>query len=517
MPRRRTAPVEALLVVPPPASPDFPGLTAPLLVAAAAARDRELKLLDLNIELFRHSDDHAGLWDPGSAYRWDRGDSLADNPVLTEHHAAIERHLSRALDAARPLVGLTVNSSQVPVALDLAQRIKRLRPDALIVLGGPECFPTGDPQGLAPKPAIDFVITGEGEAALPGLMDWIEAGSRGALPAGVLRALPEGGVEGGAPAWAEDLDALPLPAWHAIERGAYREPARLPLMTSRGCPRRCVFCSERHLWPGYRQRGADPVFEEILDNAERYGATAITLCDSTFNADIGFLDALCHRLVVAGAPVRWAGQGVFRPEMHRARIRLLARAGCELIDFGLESGSDAVLRSMRKGQTVAVAGRVLADCRGAGIATVVNVMVGFPGETEADFERTLLFLRRHAKAIDRVNPCSSFCGIEPGSDLHREHAEFGVRFVKHHYFWETTDGENTLAVRLARFERLLTELQVLGLPSTYPGRQVLNRHQILGDFHANRGERAEAKRQYELHREASAYTDGISPSSHSRQ
>lgn len=500
MPRRPFTPVEAVLIVPPPASPDFPGLTAPSLAAAAAAHDRQLAVLDLSIELFRHSAEHASLWDPGSAYRWDRPDALVGNPVLAEHDRAIDRHLSRAMTAPRLLVALTVNSSQRFVALDLARRVRRLRPDASIVFGGPECFPMYDPAQLIRQPEIDFMVSGEGEAALPDLMDWIEADGKRALPAGVLRAPGNGQIEASPPRWAADLDALPLPDWNIIERGAYRDPARLPLMTSRGCPRRCVFCTERHLWPGLRQRSADRVLQEMLLDAERHGAARITLCDSTFNADIRFLDALCHRLVVAGAPVRWAGQGVFRPEMHRARLKLLARAGCELIDFGLESGSDAVLRSMRKGQTTDTAGRVLADCRGAGIATVVNLMVGFPGESEADFERTLLFLRRHAGSIDRVNPCASFCGIDPGSDLHRDHVDHGVRFVKHHYFWETEDGANTIAVRLARFERLLAEIAGLGLPSTYPGRLVLNRHQILGDFHANRGERAEAKRHYELHR-----------------
>ena len=74
----------------------------------------------------------------------------------------------------------------------------------------------------------DVVVSGEGETALPELMSWIEADSKGPLPAGVLRALPDGTIEGSPAVWAEDLDALPLPAWNLGSSGYLVLPTECP-------------------------------------------------------------------------------------------------------------------------------------------------------------------------------------------------------------------------------------------------------------------------------------------------
>lgn len=152
---------------------------------------------------------------------------------------------------------------------------------------------------------------------------------------------------------------------------------------------------------------------------------------------------------------------------------------------------------MKKRVDMTVAAQVIRDTHEAGIGQKLNLMFGFPGETEEDFQLTLDFLAANARYIDEVNPSDAFTAIIPGTELYEKAAEFGVTDLANAWFWAA--GDNTFAVRLDRFERLTRHVSRLGIKSTYKLDRVANRWEVLGAFHAHKERWAEALRHWDVH------------------
>jgi radical SAM superfamily enzyme YgiQ (UPF0313 family) len=119
---------------------------------------------------------------------------------------------------------------------------------------------------------------------------------------------------------------------------------------------------------------------------------------------------------------------------------------------------------MRKGYTEDIAVETLRLTRAAGMTTGINMICGFPGETEAQFQRTLDRLEEHRGVISRVTSLS-VCAVVPGSPLWSEADKFGLKRPKpgHYHEWQTDDGSNTLPVRLERHARMKEKVAELGL------------------------------------------------------
>ena len=500
--------MRVVLIQPPPSRPDMPALGLPCLQAALRAAGIETVLRDASFALFEAAtDEEQRIFDPSLHTLWHPRLQGPARALVEREAPLLDRLLEEALGETPTLVGITVLNAQKPAALYLAARVKALRPGLPVVLGGASCFPAWSPRALLRDPAVDFVVVGEGEATVVELARHVAAGARGPLPAGVLRST--GGGHGDVEAGPErpliaDLNSLPFPDFDGLPMAHYLDRVRIPLMSSRGCVRRCVYCTEHRMWQRYRVRSAESVVTEIRRNVEQLGATKIEFNDSLFNGHPAMLAALCDQLIEAGLDVSWGGEGIIHEAMTPDLLGTLRRAGCEYITYGLESASPAVQQRMGKSIEQATIARVIRDTHAAGIRQKLNLMVGFPGETEVEFEETLSFLSAHADWIDEINPSDAFTGILPGTELYEHAAEHGVRFVNQPFFWETVDGTNTLAVRLQRFEHLLAHAGTLGLPTTYGANQLYNRHQLLGDFHLNREEHADALTEYERHAAALA-------------
>jgi coproporphyrinogen III oxidase-like Fe-S oxidoreductase len=143
---------------------------------------------------------------------------------------------------------------------------------------------------------------------------------------------------------------------------------------------------------------------------------------------------------------------------------LLKRAGCVSLSFGIESFSDDVLARMGKRFDAATAAEALRRAKAAGLATLVNLIVGFPGETEATFAETCEFVRRHANLIDRVGALST-CIVVAQCPLEKDPAAFGIVLPapEHWRQWHTADGTNTYEIRVDRLRRLARALDEAGV------------------------------------------------------
>lgn len=292
--------------------------------------------------------------------------------------------------AFRPdVVGFTVTyRNQLLPAFELAGLVRRALPGATLVAGGgmvTSLRPDLAPAGTAPYP-FDRVVFGPGEAA--------------------LLALARGEGDDG-PALASDPSAIEFEPDYSFRPPAdYLSPVPvLPVASSRGCYwHRCLFCPEA-VTPTHPYREYPPAeFPDLLLSlAERYGARHFHVADNAVPPRT--LKALAERAEdLASAGIRWHGFARFEPLLaDPALCARLAKGGCASLHLGLESGSPAVLEKLRKGTDLAVAERILHALRGAGAWPYVYVLLGTPGETEADGERTLAFLERNADAIGWLN------------------------------------------------------------------------------------------------------------------
>ncbi len=286
------------------------------------------------------------------------------------------------------IVGITGRTPQWEQIRQLARTARNVLPDALLVAGGPHA--SSLPEATLAGTALDLVVRGEGEGPLLALAE-------GRDPAGIPGVVGHG-FEGPPPEPSEQLDGLPLPAWHHFDLGVYRRPSLVALgspvadlESSRGCLARCLYCTKTVFGRRFAPFSPERFVASVLDARDR-GFRSFNLVDDSFTTGLDRAVTICEQLIERGSPLPWtATNGIRVTGVDDAFFRLARRSGCRLLAFGLESGSDERLRAIGKGATVAQGRRAVQAAKAAGITTVGYFMLGLPGETEASLDETIRF------------------------------------------------------------------------------------------------------------------------------
>ncbi len=303
------------------------------------------------------------------------------------------------------LIGISINSlSQVIAGLTLARLIKERMPEVHITVGGNQfSYIYENIRELWLFSWVDSLVLFAGEETLNTLIDRLQ--NRQPL-AGLANILLKKGdkIIGGNHGGSLDFVAQPPPDFKALPLSSYISPQLVyPLQYSRGCYwNKCSFCDYTYSSQEYRIKDPRDFAREVAEVTAAKTPGFFHLVDSA--PAVGHLLKLAEELINNKTPVFWATMCRFEPLMEKPEnVALLYRAGCRIIEFGLESGSDKMLSSMNKGATTAMARKVLANCQAAGIFTVVFVVVGLPDETKSDAEATINFLCEMAESIDSVS------------------------------------------------------------------------------------------------------------------
>jgi len=258
--------------------------------------------------------------------------------------------------------------------LEIFQLAKEINPRASTVAGGPHA--SALPEAVARD--FDFVVADEGEGALLHLLQGLE--SQKPLPR-ILREPP-----------IEDLDSLPFPDYSLVNVASYRRVVdgrpSLSILSSRGCPYRCVFCNSI-VMGGHRRprfRSAANVVEEIRLLKVRWDITSFRFQDDLFTLNLPRLREMAAMMRQEDIVYRCFGRV---DRCNRQTTDLLYESGCRHIAFGVESGSPAILERMQKGQTVDDIRRGIANAKASGLIVRVYLIVGFPGETWETVQATI--------------------------------------------------------------------------------------------------------------------------------
>jgi anaerobic magnesium-protoporphyrin IX monomethyl ester cyclase len=343
-------------------------------------------------------------------------------------------HAISRIEALSPgLVGISVSyQSQLLPAFSLTHAIKEALPQIHVLLGGSflksvqkdlERMPTGV------MPA-DGICIGDGEPTLKAYLDALQEGRRPlAVPNLLLPGADRFTHTGG---WRQiDLGQAPVPMMRmqGLDLGSYLVPRyAIPLPVTRGCHwHRCVYCNiSNQARETYRSRDAALCVSDMKQLVERSGSDWFDFpTDSVLPRD---LERLARALVEQGVKTRWAAEVIPDRRLSDESIELLARSGCCCLRFGLESACPRTLKAMDKAVVgPAEAARILAACRGNGIATGVMLIVGFPTETQADLMQTVEYLRQNADNIDFLT-LHQFT-VAPGSRLAAQPGLAGVHLL----------------------------------------------------------------------------------------
>ena len=306
--------------------------------------------------------------------------------------AALEARL-----AADPpdVVGIQAMTFTLLDALAVARAVRRTAPAATIVFGGPH--PTLFPEETVALPEVDVVVCGEGEHAFARLLEALGGGGRlQGIPGVLTRDAPSDGALQSH--YIEDMDSLYPPARHLIDPRRYHSALAggrrvTTMMSSRGCPGRCIFCDRPQMGKRFRKRSAAGVVEEMIECVDRYGVEEIKFYDDTFTIDRSRVLEICRRIGEVGFKVAWEIRSRV-DTMTGEMIVALARAGCCRVHYGVESGSARIQQRIGKHLDLGDVCRVFAATRRAGIETLGYFMIGLPGETPWDLDQTMDLLRR---------------------------------------------------------------------------------------------------------------------------
>lgn len=375
-------------------------------------------------------------------------------PVVEPYARAWIRELARH---PASIVGFTLLSTSKRITLYVAEVLKRVSPDKVIVIGGPQLARYEEGSEIAALPFVDYVVTDEGEETFHELVLAVQEGRPVCDVKGVL--FKEGGavVDTGARALLKRLDQLPFPCFDGLPLHLYTD-LNLPILGSRGCVYSCTFCSETVFWRRYRFRTADSIFAEFQHQSRTYGVKGFYIVDSLINGNVRELEKLCDLIIESGLEVYWGGKASVHALMSRKLIDKMCAAGCRNLDYGIESGSQKVLNDMHKRFKVSTAEEVIRNTALAGIQVGTFFLIGFPTESEEDFQKSLTFMRKNYAYIDHVTPGHA-CGIQKGTDLYNHPETYGIRVEPDGWYSEHTSP----VIRQERLGRFVEELKALGV------------------------------------------------------
>lgn len=305
----------------------------------------------------------------------------------------------------------------------LAELAKRLNPACRVVFGGPHASSRHE-QVLAGNPSVDLVVIGEGEATFLELAGAFAASRSPEL--GRIRgiAFREGGeVVATSPREPLlDLDAIPFPARFMDDAIGVDLRRQLEfIITSRGCPAQCHFCSSPRFW-GAKLRFRSPrnIVEEIRYLRDRHGLIYFSVRDDTFTADRARVLEFCRLLLEENLHILWNCQSRVTA-VDKEMLAWMKRAGCECVQYGVESGSRRMLETLGKRITVEHIVQAARLTREAGINLSVYLITGVPGETKEDLGETLRLIETIRLHDGQVAPLAYY----PGTRLYEDAVRTG--------------------------------------------------------------------------------------------
>jgi len=329
-------------------------------------------------------------------------------------------------DRTADIVGITAMTFTLIDVLKTVRTIRKVMPNAKIILGGPHVHLY--PEETIRHPEVDFLLQGEGEIAFLQLLNNLDNPASWSQIKGLVYLDDDGKtIDNGIAPSTENLDALGIPARHLLDVDDYtsllgRDNVITTMFTSRGCPYRCTFC-DRPFSPvlsGFRWRSATHVADE-MERCIELGISEAFIYDDTFTVRRDRVFELCDEILRRNIKFRWD----VRAHVNTMTPELLARmkeAGCDRIHYGVECGNDRMLKVIKKNATIAKVREVVAATKAVNMEVLCYFIIGQQTEQASDIADTM----KLARELDpNYAHFTIFCPY-PGTEIYAEGLKSGV-------------------------------------------------------------------------------------------
>jgi anaerobic magnesium-protoporphyrin IX monomethyl ester cyclase len=314
----------------------------------------------------------------------------AGHRVVVRDLAAEGVEVTDADFVSADVVGISSDTTRIERAMRLAKRAAGF--DRPVIMGGPH--PQFMPEEVLASGWVTAIVRGEGEAVFPELLDTIASRNEPARVRGLI--CRDGRRIVRTPdADPVDVETLPLPARHLVD--LYRYSASTlgrpvtPVVTSRGCPGACHFCSSSSFFGrGWRYRSAEAVLLELDEVYERYGFRAVAFIDDNFTLAPERVEQIADGIIERGYDLKWwTFSRVDTIVRNPGMVARMAAAGAIMVYMGIESGSDDTLNSLGKDTNSTDVFQAVDILRRNGIESYGSYIIGNLNESAADVEKTI--------------------------------------------------------------------------------------------------------------------------------
>jgi len=328
------------------------------------------------------------------------------------------------MDNKGDIFGISMLSDNRSTAFSIINIIRKIYKNAKVVLGG--IHPTLFYKQILNTIDVDAIFLGESELSFLRYAIEFKVAKKDLkdIPGVAFRGT-SGEIITTKNTWVECIDKIPKPAFHLIELDQYKNSVNeidFHILTSRGCPFRCNFCSIPAIYKGrYRVHSVARVIEEmmIIQNFKKQGR--VMFHDDFFAVDTDRTRELCKGIIKKKIRLKWTVRSrVDRVDF--ATLKLMRESGCEAIFFGVETGSPKILEAMNKKFSFEDVKRAFALTKESGIKTICNIMLGYPGEDKETLRET----RELLSVVKPDKVYFSAVRIFPGTVLYNQCVEKGL-------------------------------------------------------------------------------------------
>ena len=408
---------------------------------------------------------------------WENRDfySVWENNTFTDTILKVsnaEKSIKDILDTKAEIFVFDTHTPSVNISYAVAKKIKEQKKDAIVIFLGHKAAKTQMAYDFAKQDFVDYVCYGEADIPLKKLLEKLQNKfDVNNLPEceGFLMKKNGKVIDCGQSEYIKNLDELPIPDYsdfkEDILNNKYEQTNRLDLLDSRGCINACHFCYERLFWPKYRFMSAKKLFEQVKKHLTDFPQINYFYFNGLLlNGNLKNLEEFCDLIINNNIKISWAGQAVVRDDMSLELLKKMKKAGCGWVGYGVESGSQKVLDSMNKRFQIPKAIELFKNTKEAGISFQINMMCGFPTETEEDFCQTLDFLVKARPFVDSILASQSFFTLEKCTYVKNNPDKFGITKSDHHLYWKSIN--NDYAKRFERYEKFCNLALKLKYPET---------------------------------------------------
>ncbi len=321
------------------------------------------------------------------------------------------------------IIGITMFTANYKVAKIIANIAKEINKKVIIVVGG--AHPTIDPEGTLRNNEFDYLVRGEGESTFLELIKCVEISEIKGLSYKIDGKIINNPVR----PLIKNLDVLPFPSKdlfiNNISNMDYGN-----VITGRGCPYSCSYCASKKIWgQKVRFRTPDNIIKELIDLKRNFNSPLVYFVDDTFSFRKERAKEICRKMINNNLNLKWKCDT--RVDCIDYELAdLMKRAGCIRIKIGVESGSERILKEIKKGLTKDKIRKGAEVINKAGLPLTVYLMAGFPNETNDDIKETIEF----AKEIDADYYSLSIVAPYLGTEIYEDFLKSNKSLDNEH--WE---------------------------------------------------------------------------------